>query len=45
MAYIQLIEPNINISARAGMCLEYVDNAANAPKSGVTYAGEVSFTL
>ena len=36
MAYIQLIEPNINISARAGMCLEYVDNAVNAPKRTAT---------
>ena len=32
MAYIQLVEPNIDISARAGMCLEYVDNAVNAPQ-------------
>ena len=30
MAYKQLVQPNINISARAGMCLEYVDNAINA---------------
>lgn len=36
MAYIQLIEPNININARAGMCLEYVDNAVNAPKRTAT---------
>ena len=36
MAYIQLVEPNIDISARAGMCLEYVDNAANAPKRTAT---------
>lgn len=36
MAYIQLVEPNINISARAGMCLEYVDNAVNAPKRTAT---------
>ena len=36
MAYIQLIEPNINIGARAGMCLEYVDNAVNAPKRTAT---------
>ena len=36
MAYTQLIEPNINIGARAGMCLEYVDNAVNAPKRTAT---------
>ena len=36
MAYLQLIEPNINIGARAGMCLEYVDNAVNAPKRTAT---------
>ena len=36
MVYIQLIEPNIDISARAGMCLEYVDNAVNAPKRTAT---------
>ena len=36
MAYIQLVEPNIGISARAGMCLEYVDNAVNAPKRTAT---------
>ena len=36
MAYIQLVEPNINIGARAGMCLEYVDNAVNATKRTAT---------
>lgn len=36
MAYIQLVEPNIGISARSGMCLEYVDNAVNAPKRTAT---------
>ena len=36
MAYIQLVEPNIDIIARAGMCLEYVDNAVNAPKRTAT---------
>lgn len=36
MAYIQLVDPNIDISARAGMCLEYVDNAVNAPKRTAT---------
>lgn len=36
MTYIQLIEPNINIGASAGMCLEYVDNAVNAPKRTAT---------
>lgn len=30
MSYKQLITPNINISATAGMCLEYVDNTINA---------------
>ena len=34
--YIQLVEPNIDIGARAGMCLEYVDNAVNAPKRTAT---------
>ena len=36
MTYIQLVEPNINIGARAGMCLGYVDNAVNAPKRTAT---------
>ena len=36
MAYLQLVEPNINIGARAGMCLEYEDNAVNAPKRTAT---------
>ena len=36
MTYLQLFEPNINVSARAGMCLEYVDNAVNAPKRTAT---------
>ena len=36
MVYLQLVEPNINIGARAGMCLEYVDNAINAPKRTAT---------
>ena len=36
MTYIQLVEPSINIGARAGMCLEYVDNAVNAPKRTAT---------
>lgn len=36
MTYIQLVEPNINVGARAGMCLEYVDNAVNAPKRNAT---------
>ena len=30
MSYKQLITPNINISATAGMCLQYADNAINA---------------
>lgn len=30
MTYTQLVQPNINISARAGWCLNYVDNAINA---------------
>ena len=41
MTYIQLVEPNINISARAGMCLEYVDNAVNAPKR--TAAAQIAY--
>ena len=36
MAYLQLVEPNIDISARAGMCLGYVDDAVNAPKRTAT---------
>lgn len=30
MAYKQLVTPNIGISATAGMCLQYVDNALSA---------------
>ena len=30
MAYKQLVTPNIDISATAGMCLQYVDNALSA---------------
>ena len=36
MAWKQLVQPNINISARAGMCLEYVDNAINATQRTAT---------
>ena len=40
MAWKQLIQPNINISARAGMCLEYVDNAINATDR--TYTAQIA---
>lgn len=30
MTYKQLVQPNININAKAGWCLNYVDNAINA---------------
>ena len=36
MAWKQLVQPNINISARAGMCLEYVDNAIRATQRTAT---------
>ena len=36
MDYKQLVVPNINTSARAGMCLQYVDDALNAPKRTAT---------
>ena len=36
MSYKQLITPNINISATAGMCLQYVDNAINATQRTAT---------
>jgi hypothetical protein len=40
MAWKQLIQPNINISARAGMCLEYVDNAIRATQR--TYTAQIA---
>ena len=40
MAWKQLVQPNINISARAGMCLEYVDNAINATDR--TYTAQIA---
>ena len=40
MAWKQLVQPNINISARAGMCLEYVDNAINATQR--TYTAQIA---
>ena len=40
MALKQLVQPNINISARAGMCLEYVDNAINATQR--TYTAQIA---
>ena len=40
MAWKQLIQPNINISARAGMCLGYVDDAINATDR--TYTAQIA---
>ena len=40
MAWKQLVQPNINMSARAGMCLEYVDNAINATQR--TYTAQIA---
>ena len=40
MAWKQLIQPNINIQAAAGMCLEYVDNAINATDR--TYTAQIA---
>ena len=40
MAWKQLVQPNINISARAGMCLEYVDNAIRATQR--TYTAQIA---
>ena len=41
MSYKQLITPNINISATAGMCLQYVDNAINATDR--TYTAQIAY--
>ena len=40
MAWKQLVQPNINISARAGMCLAYVDDAINATDR--TYTAQIA---
>lgn len=40
MAWKQLVQPNINISARAGMCLAYVDDAINATQR--TYTAQIA---
>ena len=40
MAWKQLIQPSINISARAGMCLGYVDDAINATDR--TYTAQIA---
>ena len=40
MSYKQLITPNINISATAGMCLQYADNAINATQR--TYTAQIA---
>ena len=36
MAWKQLVQPNITTNARAGMCLEYVDDAINATQRTAT---------
>ena len=41
MAWKQLIQPNINIQAQAGMCLQYVDNATNATSR--TYTAQIAY--
>ena len=40
MAWKQLVQPNINMSARAGMCLAYVDDAINATQR--TYTAQIA---
>lgn len=40
MAWKQLIQPNINIQATAGMCLQYVDNAIRATQR--TYTAQIA---
>ena len=40
MAWKQLVQPNINMSARAGMCLGYVDDAINATDR--TYTAQIA---
>lgn len=41
MAWKQLVQPNINMSARAGMCLAYVDDAINATDR--TYTAQIAY--
>ena len=41
MQYKQLVTPNINISATAGMCLAYVDDAINATQR--TYTAQIAY--
>ena len=41
MAWKQLVQPSINISAQAGMCLQYVDNATNATSR--TYTAQIAY--
>ena len=41
MAWKQLVQPNINIQATAGMCLQYVDNATNATSR--TYTAQIAY--
>ena len=41
MQYKQLVTPRIDISARAGMCLEYVDNTINATQR--TYTAQIAY--
>ena len=41
MAWKQLVQPNINMSARAGMCLAYVDDAINATQR--TYTAQIAY--
>ena len=40
MTYKQLIQPNINTGATAGMCLQYVDDAINATQR--TYTAQIA---
>ena len=41
MQYKQLVTPRIDISARAGMCLAYVDDAINATQR--TYTAQIAY--
>ena len=40
MAWKQLVQPNITTNARAGMCLQYVDDAINATQR--TYTAQIA---
>lgn len=43
MTYRQLVTPNVNIGAKAGWCLNYVDNAIGAPQSTRTASAQIAY--